>query len=78
MFSSRLRSARLKKRFTQQSMSDALSISLNGYQKYEQGERFPPPDTLVKIADLLEIPIDYLLGRDDFLRSLGVSVDEFQ
>lgn len=78
MFSSRLRAARLKKHYTQQSMSDTLSISLNGYQKYEQGERFPPPDTLVKIADLLETSIDYLLGRDDYLKSLGVSVDEFQ
>ncbi len=78
MFSSRLRAARKKKGFTQQAMSDALSISLNGYQKYEQGERFPPLDTLVKIADLLETSIDYLLGRDDFLKSLGVSVDGFQ
>lgn len=78
MFSSRLRASRMKCKFTQQNMADALSISLNAYQKYEQGERFPPSDTLIKIADILNCSIDYLLGRDDYLRSLGVSVDVFR
>lgn len=78
MFSKRLRAARMKQKFTQQQMADLLSVSLNAYQKYEQAERFPSPDTLVKLADALSTSIDYLLGRDDFLKSLGVSVDEFQ
>jgi len=55
-----------------------LTLSLNAYQKYEQAERLPPYDTLVKIADMFNVPTDYLLGRDDYLKSLGVSVDEFQ
>ena len=78
MFGQRLRSVRMKRKLTQQKMADLLSISLNGYQKYEQSERFPPPDCLVLIADTLQVPIDYLLGRDAYLESLGVSVDEFQ
>ena len=67
MFSSRLRGTRKSKRFTQQAMADALAISLNGYQKYEQNERSPSLDTLVKIADILDVSTDYLLGRDHFL-----------
>lgn len=78
MFPQRLRSARMKRHFTQQYIADALCVSLNAYQKYEQGERFPPSDTLVKIADLLGTSIDYLLGRDAFLASLGVSADVFR
>ena len=78
MFSKRLRACRKKKHFTQQNMADNLSLSLNAYQKYEQDERFPSADTLVRIADLLECSIDYLLGRDAYLESIGVSVDEFQ
>ena len=73
----RLRELRLKHRFTQQNMADQLSMSLNAYQKYEQGERSPSLDTLVKLADLYEVPTDYLLGRDDFLKTLGVSIEEF-
>ena len=78
MFSKRLRGARMRIMLTQQQMADLLSVSLNAYQKYEQGERSPSLDTLVKIADILNTSVDYLLGRDEYLRSLGVSVDEFQ
>lgn len=78
MFNHRLRSSRLKNKYTQQNMADLLEISLNAYQKYEQAERTPSFDTLVKIADILAVPTDYLLGRDDFLKSLGVYVDEYQ
>lgn len=78
MLSKRLRGLRLKRGFTQQNMANQLSVSLNAYQKYEQGERFPPLETLVKICDILQAPTDYLLGREEYLKSLGVSVDEFQ
>ncbi len=77
MFNQRLRSSRIKNKYTQQNMADLLEISLNAYQKYEQAERMPSFDTLVKIADIFAVPTDYLLGRDDFLKSLGVSVDEY-
>lgn len=77
MFNTRLRALRLKRGFTQQNMADMLCVSLNGYQKYEQAERSPSLNTLVQIADILKVPIDFLLGRDDFLASLGVSVDEY-
>lgn len=77
MFPKRLRALRMKNHFTQQHMADTLCISLNAYQKYEQGERFPSADTLVNIADTLDTSIDFLLGRDAFLTSLGVRVDEF-
>ena len=77
MFSSRLRSLRMKRGYTQQRMADMLSLSLNAYQKYEQAERLPLLDTLVRLADILECPTDFLLGRDAFLCSLGVCVDEY-
>lgn len=67
MFGQRLRNARRQKQLTQQQMADVLGLSLNGYQKYEQEERFPSPDTLVKIGDILDVSIDHLLGRDAFL-----------
>ncbi len=78
MFNTRLRSLRMKRKYTQQNMADMLQVSLNSYQKYEQAERSPSLDTLVKIADILNVPTDFLLCRDDYLDSLGVSVDEYQ
>ncbi len=78
MFNKRLRALRMKRKFTQQNMADMLNLSLNAYQKYEQAERSPSLECLVQITDILNVPADYLLGRDDFLQSLGVSVDEYQ
>lgn len=62
--------------FTQQNMADKLEISLNAYQKYEQAERSPSLECLVKIADIFNVSIDYLLCRDTFIHSLATSADE--
>ena len=78
MFNKRLRALRMKRSYTQQKMADMLEVSLNTYQKYEQAERQPSLDTLVRLADILEVPTDYLLCRDGILKSLGVSVDEYR
>ena len=78
MFNMSLRSLRMKRHYTQQEMADMLQVSLNAYQKYEQAERSPSLESLVKLADILNVPTDFLLCRDDFLKSLGVSVDEYQ
>lgn len=77
MFGKRLREMRMKRNFTQQNMADMLDIALRSYQCYETGTRNPSFDLLVKIADILNISTDYLLGRDEYLKSLGVCVDEF-
>lgn len=78
MFSKRLRALRMKRKYTQQIMASLLQVSLNTYQKYEQSERSPSLRCLVRMADILNVPTDYLLCRDDFLISLGVSVDKYQ
>lgn len=68
MFSKRLREMRKERKLTQQQMADMLNVSLNGFQKYEQAERSPSLDCLVRIADILDVSTDYLLGRDDFIK----------
>lgn len=77
MFNKRLREMRMKRGFTQQRLSDMLGIALRSYQCYETGTRTPCYELLIQIGDILDVSIDYLLGRDDFLKSHGVSVDEF-
>lgn len=76
MFGKRLRAMRMLRHFTQQNMADSLDLALRSYQCYEQGERCPSFDLLVQIADILDVSIDYLLGRDEWLASHGVSFDE--
>ncbi|MCM1400340.1 MAG: helix-turn-helix transcriptional regulator [Clostridium sp.] len=76
MFNKRLRQMRMQRKLTQQNMADKLGVSLNAYQKYEQAERSPSLECLVAIADILDTSTDYLLGRDNFLKSVGISIAE--
>ena len=75
MFGDRLRSARIARKITQQHISDMTNVALRTYQCYEQGTRYPSYDLLRQYADILNVPTDWLLGRDEYLESLGVFVD---
>lgn len=77
MFNKRLNRIRKMRGFTAQNMADRLDMALRSYQFYEGGRRSPSLETLVKIADILDVPTDYLLCRDEFMKSHGVSVDEY-
>ena len=74
-FRDRLRSCRIYRGLTLQKTADSLGISLRSIQKYESGEREPALSMIVKIADLFNVPTDFLLGRDEYLASIGVCVD---
>lgn len=78
MFNKRLREMRMKRGYTQQYISDTLGIAIRSYQCYETGTRTPCYDLLIRIADLLDVSLDYLLGRDSFIKAHGVSSDECQ
>lgn len=75
MFPKRLNQTRKNKGITAQTMADKLGLALRSYQFYESGKRSPSLDTLVKIADVLDVSTDYLLCRDDFLNSREESAD---
>ena len=67
MFPERLNSIRKARGYTAQFMADQLSIGIRTYRFYESGHSQPNLDSLIRIADLLNVSTDYLLGRDDFL-----------
>ena len=76
MFSKRLKESRVLRGYTQEEIANKLDITLNAYQKYEQGTRSPSLDTLVKIADFYDVSIDWLLGRDLWIDTHEESSDE--
>ena len=77
MFHTRLNEIRKKKGVTAQQMADDLHINIRSYRAYESADRSPNLEILVKIADILNVSTDYLLCRDEYLRSHGVFFDEF-
>ena len=77
MFGTRLNQLRKRKGYTALQMATILSVGLRTYRHYESEHSAPSFNTLVKIADTLDVSIDWLLGRDDYLRAHGVSFDEY-
>lgn len=59
----RLRDLREDSDLTQTQLAKLLGMSQTGYSKYETGENDIPTQILIKLADLYDTSIDYILGR---------------
>lgn len=66
IFQTRLREERKNCGFTQAQMAELLGIRQPSYIRYENGTGEPSLETLVKIATILDVSVDYLLGRTQF------------
>lgn len=58
-----LRTIRKSKGLSQAKMAEILCISPQAYSNYETGKRKPSSETLIKIANLYGVSVDYLLGK---------------
>ena len=63
MVGERLRNLRKDRKLTQEEISKLLGIAQTTYAGYENNRHIPDLDTLIKIADLFKVSLDYLAGR---------------
>lgn len=59
----RLKALRKEHRYTQEFLADYLNVTRPAIGNYEKGINEPPLQTLVKLADLYQISLDWLAGR---------------
>ena len=59
----RMKMRRRAKKLSQQAVADAVQISISFYGNIERGTRVPSVDTLVAIANVLDVGVDYLLAE---------------
>lgn len=55
---------RKKRDLSQVAVAHLLDISERTYQNYEYGERIPPLLTAIALADLYDVALDELVGRE--------------
>lgn len=60
-----LKILRKEKGLTQIALQMHTGIEQALLSKFENGERIPPTDTLIRLADFYEVSIDYILCRTD-------------
>lgn len=65
MFGKRLKKIRETNNMLQSDLAKKINLSSSAVSMYELGERDPDTETLKKIADVLNVSTDYLLGRTD-------------
>lgn len=69
-FSEKLKALRKKHGHTQSTLAHLLNVSQNAIYNWENGKREPNLDTILKIADIYGVSIDYLMGMSDKEESL--------
>ena len=64
-FGKRLLEARKKKRISQEEMAGQLGTKGPAIGRYERDEMKPSIEVAAKMADILEVSLDYLVGKTD-------------
>ena len=60
-----LKTLRKQKKLTQINLQMQTGIEQALLSKFENGERVPPTETLIRLADFYGVSIDYILKRTD-------------
>lgn len=61
----RLKALRKARGYTQIALQMQTGIEQALLSKFENGERIPPTETLLRLADFYNVSIDYILCRTD-------------
>ena len=65
MFAEKLKTLRIEKNLSQVDLAKMINLSKNTINAYEKKRAEASIETLVKLADIFECTIDYLVGRED-------------
>lgn len=60
-----LKELREKNGYTQKFIADKLGIKYQSYQSYERGLTVPTLIHFIEIADLYDVSLEYLIGRQN-------------
>lgn len=65
VFGRRLKDLRTQKHMTQSDIGDYLHVSKVSVSGYENGTREPDQESSIKLANLFDVTLDYLYGRNE-------------
>lgn len=71
----RLREIRIMKNISQKELGEKLNLADTTISSYERGLCDPSLENLIKMADILDVSVDTLLGHDANLIDLNVLSD---
>ena len=72
-FGIKLRELRKNAGYTQKQLAEKIWVTKTTISYYEQFERTPSPEILVKLASAFHVSTDYLLGLEEHRKYLDVT-----
>jgi transcriptional regulator with XRE-family HTH domain len=63
-FSRRLKKLRTEMKLTQKQLAEQIGVQNSIISFYENGDRLPSPEIIIKLAAVLHVSTDYLMGVD--------------
>lgn len=64
-YSRRIKELRLEKGMTQKELASLLNLTANSICEWEKGRSSPNIELLIKLSEIFEVSIDYILGLED-------------
>ncbi len=74
-FNENLKIARERKGLSQKDIAESIGVAKSTYSLYESGNREPNVQTIKKIADILNVSADELLGINDEPQTIAAHFD---
>ncbi|MBQ3234983.1 MAG: helix-turn-helix transcriptional regulator [Clostridia bacterium] len=62
-----IKELRVENNLTQKELADKIGVTNKSIWAYETGYAIPPIETLIKLADVFNCSLDYLVGRENEL-----------
>lgn len=72
----RIKELRIEKHLLQSDVAKYIGKSERIVGFYEKGERDPNTDTLLKLSELFDVSVDYILGKSDIKNSKKINLEE--
>ena len=63
-----LKNHRQINKYTQKEVAEHIGVNAETYATYERGRNEPPAEILVRLAFLYDVPIDFLVQRDNLYK----------
>ena len=71
----RIKQLREENKWTQLELSRKMDCAMSSIAMYEKGDRKPSMEVLIKLSEIFNCSIDYLLGKSD-VKNPGKQIDD--
>ena len=71
-FAKQLKILRENRNITQSRLAEILKVSPRAYNRWERSMAFPHFETVLKIADILQVSLDELVGRKEITSEIKI------